>query len=402
MTLHLLPIIQNPKSKIASPTPPLGILNLISPDFFSDTMRQPTPTLPLPGTPPLPTSLDQVPLPDPLPPLVITAFTRPDLLTPVLDGIRQQTLLPPRMIAFLDGARHERDEPLIQDCVALLNGFSTTVPVEIVRRSRNLGCDQNVITGFTEVFRHHEALVYLEDDDVPNPHFFDRLCRLLAAYQPHPQVCSVSAYANFPEGLADQIDTDFMVSRRVFSWGFGIWRDRWQSLDLANRPGQFNPFGSFYQIPATEQTKLTLVNQFWLEHNHKTDWVITLTLAAFHANQVHITPLKSFVNNIGFGHPQSETYRKSSPDWVNAHYDAAVHPDLLPPSLELHPQIQARLSGWALARHLAQASGLWLHPRALWHFLTAYPDWRSLPLWLGLFLRRSPQLWIRWRSGRSV
>jgi len=367
-------------------------------------MRQSTPssTLPPPEASQLPTCLDQVPLPEPLPPLVITAFTRPDLLAEVLAGIRQQTLLPPYIIAFLDGARHTQDEPLIQDCVALLDALSTTIPIEIVRRSRNLGCDQNVITGFTEVLSRHDALVYLEDDDVPNPHFYDRLCRLLAAYRPHSQVCSVSAYANFPEGLADQIPTDFIVSRRVFSWGFGIWRDRWQALDLANRPRQFNPFGRFYQIPATEQTKLTLVNQFWLEHNRKTDWVITLTLAAFHANQVHVTPLRSFVNNIGFGHPQSETYRKSSPAWVNAHYDANLRPNQLPPTLDLHPQLQARLSGWALARHMAQSSGLWLHPKALWHFLTAYPDWRSLFLWLWLFVRRSPQLLIRWRNGLPI
>lgn len=44
-----------------------------------------------------------------------------------------------------------------------------------------MGCDQNVILGLTEVFSSHDSLIYLEDDIVPNPHFYDRMCRLLEA-----------------------------------------------------------------------------------------------------------------------------------------------------------------------------------------------------------------------------
>jgi hypothetical protein len=37
-------------------------------------------------------SLDEVPLPSPLPPVILTVFTRPDLLKEVLKGLTQQTL----------------------------------------------------------------------------------------------------------------------------------------------------------------------------------------------------------------------------------------------------------------------------------------------------------------------
>ncbi|NCS77107.1 MAG: hypothetical protein GPJ17_07675 [Microcystis aeruginosa K13-07] len=40
----------------------------------------------------LPMSLDEVPLPSPLPPVILTVFTRPDLLKEVLKGLTQQTL----------------------------------------------------------------------------------------------------------------------------------------------------------------------------------------------------------------------------------------------------------------------------------------------------------------------
>lgn len=356
----------------------------------------------------LPLSLESVPLPSPLPPLVLMAFTRPDLLVQVLAGIRQQTLQPEQIIAFVDGPRKPADQPLVQACIDLLQEFSRTVPVQIVARPENLGRhpqgNLNVILGLTQVCHHHPSLVYLEDDIVPNPWFYDRICRLLAAYQDHPQVFSVSAYANFPAELADLIETDFMVSNRIFSWGFGIWADRWLSLDLAHQPPPYNPFGRFYQIPATHQTKFTLINQFWLEYNDKTDWVIALSLGALYQQKVHITPKVSLVQNVGFGHPEAKTYRGAEAAWVNAHYDPDPDPipHALPPSLELFAPIQSPLGGRELVAHLATDRQLWLHPRAFWYLLQQQSRGSDRLALTRFFLARLPQLGQRWRSGRPI
>ena len=350
----------------------------------------------------LPTSLNQVSLPKVLPPLVITAFTRPDLLIHVLNAIRQQTLKPQQIIAYIDGARSAADEPLIAQCIDQLDQLAHEIPVKIVTRSENLGCDQNVILAFTEVLNEYESLVYLEDDDVPNPCFFDRMCRLLEAYRDHKKVFSVSAYANFPNSLNNAIKNDFIVSNRVFSWGFGIWADRWQESDLVNHPLQYNPFGSFYNIPTTIQTTLTLINQFWLEKNNKTDWMITATITALHQQKVHIIPTTSFVKNIGFGHIQSKTYRGKEQDWVNARYDALAEPDQLPSSTELVDSLSKPLDGPSLTHFLAKQKGLWLSPKAAWAFLTKFHDINSSIALLTLFVNRLPLLLRRWRSGLPV
>ena len=83
----------------------------------------------------LPTSLDDVLLSGELPPLVLITFTRPDLLKEVLKAISQQSLLPPKIIAFVDGSRKANDKPLIEQCISLLEEFSTLVPVHIVART---------------------------------------------------------------------------------------------------------------------------------------------------------------------------------------------------------------------------------------------------------------------------
>lgn len=345
----------------------------------------------------LPASLDDVDLPEELPPIVIPAFTRPDLLKEVLSAINQQSLLPSNIIALIDGARKPEDIPLIENCVLLLRDFSKIVPTHIIKRESNLGCDKNVILGFTEVLANHNSIVYLEDDVVPNPYFYDRICRLLEVYRECKQICSVSAYATYPAELEIASDVDFILSNRVFCLGMGLWADRWQELDLANHLDQYNPFGKFYNIPATSQTKMTIANQFWLEKNLQTDWVITFTLAALYHHKVHIVPTKSFTLNIGFGHPEAKTYKDKEPSWVNSKYDENFYPNNLPPNLDLPSQLKRPLSDAELMQHFFN-QGIWLSPSAFLYLFRRSNSLNGRVLVLKLFLKRLPKFLQRLRG----
>lgn len=348
----------------------------------------------------LPQTLDNVPLTEPLPPLVLIAFTRPDLLGPVLTAIQHQTRRPPQLIAFVDGPRTAQDKPLIQDCLTLLEACRDSLPVQIVVRPENLGCDRNILLALTEVLTHHEAVVYLEDDTVPNPCFYDRMCRLLTTYRDSHQIAAVSSYATLPPELDPQaLTADFFVSQRAFCWGLGTWRDRWQQLDLLNHAPQYNPFGAFYQIPATVQTQRTIINQFWLEKNCQTDWMITFTIAALYHHKQHLIPTTSFVANIGFGHTQSKTYRGAEQPWVNARHDADFIPNFLPDNLALLPPLATPLSTKELIKALSAQRGLWLNLPACIYLLKTADSWQGR-LKVGLlFVERLPILIRRWRSG---
>lgn len=349
-----------------------------------------------------PTSLSQVPLPEVLPPIVVVAFTRPELLQQVLDAIAGQTVRPPLILAYLDGVRGPQDVPLVQACIAVLERFGAVIPVEIVARPENLGCDRNVIRTLTEVLERFPAVVYLEDDVVPNPGFYDRMCRLLVRYRDEPTVFSVSGFANFPDELRPDLATDFVMSNRVFALGLGLWADRWRAIDLINQPPGHNPFGGFDRIPATLQTQYTIVNQFFIEQNGKTDWVISLTLAALYRGYVHVIPTRSMVRNIGFGHAESVNYRGAEPDWANANFDPVAFPDRLPEGVDLLPLLAERLSGEALVRHLRAQEGMWLSPGVAWALVRRSGSWADRWAWLGFFGDRFVKMLRRWRSGRSI
>jgi hypothetical protein len=349
----------------------------------------------------LPTSLDAISLPTKLPPIVLVAFTRPEFVIQVLDALAKQTLRPDRIIAYLDGPRHEQDAIKIQSCVDLLNAFSSQIPVEIRRRTENLGCDRNTLEALTEVSTQYESFIHLEDDVIPNSNFYDRMVRLLTAYKAYPQVFSISAYANFPDELEAQIPSDFMASNRVFSLGFAVWSDRWQSLDLLASAQNYNPFMSYANIPANLQTKYTIVNQFYIEKNHKVDWVITLTLAALAKNYVHIIPKRSFVNNIGCGHPDAKTYRDGVPDWINQRYCPETQPDSLPTTLQPLSGQQRSLTGKELIQHFRTA-GLWLDWTTAISLAEQYPNWRDRGAIGAFWVERLPRLLRRWRSGLTT
>jgi hypothetical protein len=351
----------------------------------------------------LPILLDDISLPQELPPIILLTFTRPDLLKQLLPAIAQQTLRPPQILAFIDGSRNEKDQRLVAETIHLLTEFSHTIPVKITKQPNNLGCDDHAIYALTETLSHYPAAIYLEDDTLPHPHFYDRMCRLLEAYRDIKQVCSVTAYANFPGEIRDLITDDFMVSKRIFAYGLATWADRWQKLNLANYPQCYNPFGHFYQIPPTIQTKYTITNQFFLETANKQDWVITMTVAALYHGYINITPMVSLVHNLGFGHPEAKTYNTGKePNWVNAHSDPAACPNTLPASLELIPPLAKNFDGVEFAQHLASISGLWLSPSAIFYLWGKYSDWRGRVAFIKLFFARIRILIGRWRSAKST
>jgi hypothetical protein len=335
------------------------------------------------------------------PPIVLVAFTRPELLQPVLDALAHQTVLPSEIIAFIDGPRNADDEPKIKACVVLLETFRTILPVRIIQRSENLGCDRNVLSALTEVAAVHDRFIYLEDDVVPTACFYDRMSRLLTAYQDASQVFSVSAYANYPDELDADLTDDFIASNRVFALGFGTWSDRWQSLNLLDTPPHYNPFHSFADIPANLQTHYTIVNQFFIEKNNKTDWVIAMTLATLANNFVHITPKRSFVKNIGCGHPDAKTYRDGVPDWINQRYDPDSVPDSLPKILAPLNGKQRSLTGAELMAHFRNSEGMWLNRAALKALLRNYPGLDDRRAICSFFLERLPVM-IRRRRTRRI
>jgi hypothetical protein len=332
--------------------------------------------------------LNDVGLPKKKPPLVLIACFRPNLLREVLEALEKQTLFPDKIIAFVDGPRNESEKSLIDETCLKLSKFSSIIPVEIIKRSRNMGCDENILDAISSVLSKHESIVYLEEDIVPNMYFYDRMCRLLEFYRENEKVCSVSAYSCWPKDFEPLENADFILSKRVFSWGWGTWSNKWSKLNMIKLPKHYNPYGKYYKIPATVQTKMTMINQFYMEANDQADWVITFTLAALRNNLLHIIPTRSLVKNIGFNHILSKSYKGPEPSWFNSRYDENYCPNRLPNGSELPKFLENSLTGSQLAEHILENKGIWVTPQALFFFMSKYFSINGSVIFLKLFFLR--------------
>jgi len=332
-------------------------------------------------------SLNEVQLPAELPPIMITCFTRPDLLKEVISAIKKQTLLPSKIIVFVDGARNKQDKILTNQCIELFSEFSDRIDIEIIVRDKNLGCDLNVISAFNYIFTKYSSVVYLEDDVVPNIYFYECICRLLEVYKNIKKVFSVNGYETGSSLISESIKEDFFMSNRFFSWGFATWADRWHSLDIEKVKQSYNPFGKFYDIPLNQQTKLTMINQYYLEKTGKTDWVITVTLAALYLGYSHVVPKISFVRNIGFGHPESETYRGKEAQWVNCSYDDSFNPDKVPVNADMIESFKKPLTEVEIAKFLTNKN-LYISINDAKKILQKYQGWQFKIILLKLILKQ--------------
>ena len=95
------------------------------------------------------------------------------------------------------------------------------------------------------------------------------------------------------------------------------------------------------------------------------------------------------IYNIGFGHPESKTYKGKEASWVNSAYSSSFRPNSLPTSLELLDLLKNEISGVELAHYLYR-KGVYIDLEALFYYLKKYRDLQSRLEFLKLFMAHSP------------
>lgn len=127
---------------------------------------------------------------------------------------------------FIDHGYPEVLEPAFE-----FANSGTAAAVEIVERPNRIGCTNNTLEALTQGFYRAEQVIHLEDDTVPlGPDFLRYMEWAFEEYRNDQEIFSVCGYNRvgvewvFPEHF-------YTASRKCWfiPWGWGTWRDRWQS-----------------------------------------------------------------------------------------------------------------------------------------------------------------------------
>ena len=193
-----------------------------------------------------------------------------------------------------------------------ISGFRS---VTVTEREHNLGPCESFRQGITEAFSKYDAAIIFDDDTICSPHTLSFLNTCLTRYRLMTDVFSITAWCP-PHSLFRIPETypfDIFFMPRNGSWGWAIWKDRWDKIDW-----ELADYEEFSQnkILVKEFARYgeDLPHILKMQYCGEIDtWDIQICYTQFKSRTVTIYPTLSYTKNIGLDgsgtHFKSDTSR---------------------------------------------------------------------------------------------
>jgi hypothetical protein len=234
-----------------------------------------------------------------LAPIVLFVYNRPWHTKKTIESLKKNELAgESELFIFADNTFDEKNKEsvdAVRSFVKSIDGFKT---VKIVERESNFGLANNVISGVTEVIDSYSKVIVLEDDIVCGRSYLSYMNKLLSYYQYNEEIYSVTGYT-YPIMIPVNYKYDVYFSPRASSWGWGTWKDRWETVDWEVRD-----YGNFInnskRIKSFNSGGDDLSKMLKKQMNGKIDsWSIIWSYAHFKNSSYCVFPTKSRLKNIG-------------------------------------------------------------------------------------------------------
>lgn len=235
-------------------------------------------------------------------PVLLITFNRPDHTKKVIESLRPQT--PTIIYVYQDGPRANENIDIIKcNQVKQIVEKHIDWPCELHLHysERNRGCRNHIIYAITEVLKEYESVIVIEDDIIVSPAFIPYMNNALEYYKDKKTVFSISGHSHSPERFTVPSDYpyDVFASPRLFNWGWGTWRDRWENVDWS-----FSYYDEFMNHPYEQKAFMRggedLLPMLTDEYEGRSSaWDIQFAFAHFANHAVSIVPCVSYTHNIG-------------------------------------------------------------------------------------------------------
>ena len=183
----------------------------------------------------------------------------------------------------------------VKEYVKSISGFKS---LRYTFAEKNKGLANSIIGGVSEVINQYGKVIVLEDDLVLMPNFLNFMNQGLEFYENNQSVMSVCGYTCKVNAPKDYLHDAYFFTRSS-SWGWGTWKDRWEKVEwklddwdsvVANR-------NAFVSSQGSDVFKMLSD----CKHGKNHSWAIRFCYAQFVLKRLSVFPVKSLVDNEGFG-----------------------------------------------------------------------------------------------------
>ncbi len=229
-------------------------------------------------------------------PLAIFCYNRPWHLEQTVESLKRNPGAEAlEVIFFSDAAKKPDQEKAVAEVRAYLKTVEGFKSVEIREAERNKGLSSSIIEGVSDILKHYESVIVLEDDMQCSPFFLGYMHSALEKYQNVEEVISVHAYT-YP---IQDLPSSFFL-KGADCWGWATWRRGWelfqsdgsillQSLKKKKLEKEFDFQGNY---PYTRMLERQVKGE-------NQSWAVRWYASAFLANKLTLYPGKSLIRNLG-------------------------------------------------------------------------------------------------------
>lgn len=247
--------------------------------------------------------------------VLFLVFNRLDTTKKVFEVIREAK--PPRLYVAADGAREKiKSEAEKVQAVRdfIMQNIDWECEVKTLFRDQNLGCKYAVSDAITWFFENEEQGIILEDDCLPSQSFFWYCEDLLERYKYDERIFLISGYNM--QNKWQKVDESYFFSNYGGIWGWACWSRAWKHYDVDMKDiNKFINFDHFVNLLGEEQGKLRQKMIYEsIVINKMNTWDYQWAYARHKNNGLACVPIKSLIENIGFGADATHTSGVNKPN----------------------------------------------------------------------------------------
>lgn len=160
--------------------------------------------------------------------IILFTYNRSEHLQKVVDGLEKNKGIS-KLYIFQDGLKCEEHRSGWEKTRQIIDAIDWCEVVPHYE-TYNKGLSRSIVDGINVVLEENDTVVVLEDDCVPAPCFIKFMEQCFEKYKGDQRVYSVGGYS-WPINIQKKDECDIYFCRRITSWGWGTWKDRWEKYE---------------------------------------------------------------------------------------------------------------------------------------------------------------------------